>query len=291
MDKLLNSSFKANNIYHTISFSVAILSVFLFHELKNNELGIIAYLICFCVLAGICFIPKFIFKPIFWILATGLLSIALYFEVYQAANHHWVLAYLCIILGISLSFSKIDIQEKVLRDNAKILLWVIMFFAGFQKLLSNNYCSGSYFTYMFLTDSFFQPIIELIPEVKDIFAHNIKSISKLNSIDPNTGTAIRLLAPPIWVSISARIFAFIVLLGEIMFPFLYFLNRNPKLRNLSLILLIWGIFLTRLETGFLSIVAILGYAHCPTELYKIRLTYLVSILFFFVLIIFGVGYE
>ena len=135
---------------------------------------------------------------------------------------------------------------------------------------------------------FFNPFINYNSEAMEIINANVSAIENLELMDPNNSHAITLRKLHPNIKLLSILFAWITILFEFLIAFLLWSKPKSNITQILLIVLIIGIFMTRLETGFLSILSILLYAISATK--KIQLIAVLLTLFLFALTISGIGH-
>lgn len=233
---------------------------------------------------------ELLLMPFFWFSASFLLSLNLFEDWYHPANHHFLLFFICLILCLTLCKEKTE-QKKYLAENMRLVILILMFFATFQKLSSSSYLDGGFFGYIFIKGGFFRPLLSFFSEYQIWQEMNSELIRSSSEIDPNQHLEIQLTGNPKLFSIICKGFSYLVFIAEFLVLYIFWKIKNNKVRHIALILLIIGIFITRLECGFLSILCGIGICLCgTTDGYFCRI-YLALILLFNVLIILDLGFS
>jgi hypothetical protein len=172
--------------------------------------------------------------------------------------------------------------------NIKLLVVIVLLFSGIQKLLSPQFVSGDFTYYMINTGYFFKPILYLDHDIYDIVLNNKQQLLELKQTDPNEMGSIKLKNVfPNMAGIS-RIFAWFTIAVEIIAGLLILWKPRHIGTHFIFIMLILGIFLTRLETGFLALLAISGI--WLTNNIWIRATYALLAIVFLSLMITQFGF-
>ncbi len=163
--------------------------------------------------------------------------------------------------------------ETTLYNQAWLLLVLLMFFAGLHKLISPQVRDGSYYATLFLRGELFKPIIALLSHFQDIISTNNQIISEFHSSQPSIDGGETLLSPSKQLPLISKVFSYMVIFGELAIPVAFIIFRKSEIRHLFLISILIGVFLSRLECGFLSIICILGYANTLPSSKLIRAIY------------------
>ena len=194
---------------------------------------------------------SYFLKPLFW-LSTILLLLPYFLENYfLIANHSFITIYILLVLCISCYFK--EDQNKILRINAKYILAILMIFAVFQKLISDEFISGQMIGYMGYTGELFKFPIWFFPDIKDAISYNNEQIFKEITNLPETLT---LKNPIPYFDKFSIIFSYITILVEIVFAFLLFV-KSTILKNSFFALFVLTLIFTRQETGFILLLNIL----------------------------------
>ncbi len=238
----------------------------------------------FIGLAIILLFVKKITQPILWYVFMLLLVNDLIFDYLVRANHHFFLMYLTAVVIIYLHNNRFE----DFVTNIKLLLAIVLFFSGLQKILSPQFTSGDYYYYMISMGFFFKPLLYLTQDISDIMASNRAQIVQLHLLDPNTSEFITLKNVVPHQPIFCRIYAWLSIITEMIGAILILWKPRHVITHSFFVLIIIGIFFTRLESGFLATLAISGI--WLTDNYKFRAIYAVLTVIFFGLIITKLGF-
>ncbi|MEZ4803653.1 MAG: hypothetical protein R2797_12850 [Gelidibacter sp.] len=232
----------------------------------------------------IVFFVKNLRQPLLWYIFLTILISDLICDYFVRANHHFLLIYITILVIIFLHNG----QYEDFITNIKLLAVIVLLFSGIQKLVSPQFVSGDFYYYMINTGSFFKPLLYFNPEMKQIVAHNHAQISELALLDPNTSKIVTFQNVLPNLAIISHIFAWFTIIIEMGTAILIFLKPKHLVTHALFISLILGIFLTRLENGFLTLLAISGI--WLSEHTRIRAIYSVLAIVFITLIIINIGF-
>lgn len=236
-------------------------------------------------LVTLLFSRKNAFNIHIWYVFILILSIDLIAKYFREANHHFLLLYVALIVFLYLK----DIYNfKLFVKNIQYLTIIVVFFAGIQKMISQQFISGEYYYYMLNTGRFFKSFLNLSPELSEIVNLNKSEIQNLELVNPNKGTSIYLQSIDQNLKMFSIIFSWVTIAIELIVSVVLFFIPKKNITHILLIILIIGIFLTRLETGFLSILTISGLSLSSNS--KISLIYIFLTLFFFTLMITKIGF-
>lgn len=239
--------------------------------------------ICVGLFLVVLFVKK-ITQPLLWYIFLAILICDLICDYFVRANHHFLLIYVTLLVIIYLHNSRLE----DLMTNIKLLLVIVLVCSGIQKLVSPQFLSGDFYYYMINTGSFFKPILYFNQDMNDIVASNKAQISELGKLNPNASNSVILKDVfPNQASIS-RVYAWFSICMELMTGLFFLWKPKHLCTHILFILLIMGIFFTRLETGFMGLLAITGI--WLTDNYKIRAIYTVLTLVMLSLIITRIGF-
>lgn len=224
----------------------------------------------FLLFGGFCLVALFIRKitqPLLWYIFLTILISDLICDYFVRANHHFLLIYLTVIIIIFLHNSRLE----DLITNIKLLLVIVLLFSGIQKLFSPQFISGDFYYYMINTGSFFKPILYFNQEMNDIVLANKAQIAELGKLNPNYTNTIKLQNIVPNLDIISGVYAWFSICIELITGLLILWKPKQVFTHILFILLILGIFFTRLESGFMALLAISGI--WLTDNYKIRAIY------------------
>lgn len=220
-----------------------------------------------------------------WVVFLGLLVIDLYHDYFWVANHHFMLTFMVLSVLIY-SYHK---RSDILLKNIQLILVIVVMASALQKLMSDQFMSGDFYYYMVNRGSFFRKFINLFPESLEIATNNAESVLALKETDPNIGEST--LVKDIFSNVASAsiIFAWATVIIELLVAIAILLKPKSAWTHLLFSIMILGILCTRLETGFMALLAICGVFLCSNI--KIRLLYTVIVLGCFLLIVTKLGYH
>ncbi len=269
-----------------------VLGVTLIFLLETTPEFILPSLIVFWAVSHVLLMnPQKIYTPFFWLMLAALYILDIIHNPFFPANHHYLLFYLCLIFYFVFQSDENADREVLLKRNIKWVLVLLMFLAGVQKALSSEFIDGSFMAGSVLDGSYFKPIYYLIPSIKSVVKSNHDAIRAFLSSPPISEGPIDLTIFSYYSLGLIKVFSFLVLLGEILVALIFIFVKNRNIQQIALMSLILGIFLTRLECGFLSIVCILGFSLTTKDQMFIRQSYIVLIILFLSLSIVGLAFK
>lgn len=223
--------------------------------------------------------------PIIWIGFFILLVLDLCLLYLRVANHHFMLMFM--VLSVLLYFY--HKRKDILLKNIQMLLVVVIMASVFQKLMSSQFMSGEFYYYMFNRGSLFGVFLKLFPESFMVAKSNVQDIITFEATNPNNAKSIVMndIFPNIG-SISI-VFAWITVVVEFIVAAAVLWKPRSTRTHILLAMLIIGIICTRLEMGFMALLAICGIFLCSNL--KLRLLYVLITIGCIALIVTKIGYH
>ncbi|MGJ8590909.1 MAG: hypothetical protein ACSHXF_00075 [Aquaticitalea sp.] len=136
---------------------------------------------------------------------------------------------------------------------------------------------------------FFKPIWYYSTDLQDIISSNKDKIATLQVSNPSEMKSVTLQNVVPQLDILSRYYAWFSIAMELITGIIILWKPKHVFTHILFILLILGIFLTRLECGFMALLAICGI--WLTDNLKIRGIYTVLIIIFISLIITKIGFH
>ena len=230
------------------------------------------------------FFVKKITQPLLWYIFLIILISDLISDYFVRANHHFLMIYITVVIIVFLHNSRLEI----FTSNIKYLVVIVLFFAGIQKLISSNFISGDYYFHMINIGGFFKPILYYNPDMIDTIISNKELISELNQTDPNQFETITLKPLVPHLDSFSFVLAWMTIIMEMVAAILILWKPKHLVTHLVFIFLIMGIFFTRYENGFLTLLAISGL--WLTENIRIKAAYALLAIISLSFIITGIGF-
>lgn len=220
-----------------------------------------------------------------WIAFFALLSIDLYHNYFWVANHHFMVMFL-VLSVISFNFHK---RKDIFLKNIQILMVIVLFTSVVQKLMSSQFMSGDFYYFMTNRGYLFGKFIDFFPEKIELIRTNTKSISDLTTSNPNLGEHVVLkdIIPNLGTMSFA--FAWITVITELVVGIVLLIKPKGLWTHILFALMIIGILCTRLETGFMALLAICGLY--LSENFYLRLAYVMIAITTLILIVTKLGYH
>ncbi|MBC3847818.1 hypothetical protein H8K90_15580 [Winogradskyella echinorum] len=272
-----------DHIETAIQLLLIILSVYIFFTAEDHRIWKVPIL--FLGLISWFFFHKKTKHPIIWILLFLLLIFDLSHSYFWLANHHFMLMFLVLIV-ISYSYHR---QSEVLLKNVQLLLAFVILASVIQKITSSQFMSGNFNYYMINRGTLFGNFLNFFPENHEIAKRNVESFIALNATDPNLHQSIIIKN----VNPNVRLISIILVWGTIILESIvaFAILWKPKSTwtHVFFTTMIVGILITRLETGFMALLAICGIFLCRNL--KLRLFNVLVVLGCAALIITKYGYH
>lgn len=219
------------------------------------------------------------------ILFLATLLIDLSYDYFWVANHHFMLIFMVLSVLIFTYYKRKD----VLLKNVQIILVIVVLASGLQKLMSEQFMSGDFYFYMMNRGSLFRKFIDFFPDIIEIIMSNRDNMEALKNIDPNLGHSIVLKDALPKLSLMSQIFAWITVIIEILVAIAILIKPKSFWTHLLFSAMIIGILCTRLETGFMALLAICGIFLCNNL--KLRFLYTLIVIGCFLFIVTKLGYH
>ena len=284
--KLLDWTHIKQTLGDKMGLGIKLLFLFLLVYLINTGFGhprIKLPLLC-VILFLVIFFVKSIHQPLIWYLFLTILIFDLMSDYFVRANHHFLIIYMTILVIL---FLKNGRAEDFIT-NIKLLVFIVLLFSAIQKLMSSQFLSGDFYYYMFNTGNFFKPLLKFDHEMSTIITQNNASILEFSKTDPNITEHITLQNITPNIPIYSHVFAWFTIILELIAAIAILLKPKHMLSHILFIVLMFGIFLTRMENGFLCLLAISGV--WLSETIKMRLAYIAMTILFLSFIIVQIGY-
>lgn len=215
-------------------------------------------------------------NPLFWGILLLYFFITLGHNYYLVANHHFVVCY--VLTAVILHQITNLKSESYLHFHVRFLLLTILVLGALQKLLSPAYVSGAFFQLEMDMNYFLQPLDLILPEWQETTTGNKDLYKTLMKTNPNEYLDAQLKYPLPHSTLLATSLGWIAIIMEAMAGIIIFRKPHHLWSHLLFLGMIGGIFLFRMETGFLAMLATMGLLLSPSQ--KISFIYLSLILIF-----------
>ncbi|HKY20466.1 MAG TPA: hypothetical protein VJM31_04530 [Vicinamibacterales bacterium] len=119
-------------------------------------------------------------SPWFWFVLTAALLLWISAAYFIADNHHYLIAYWCLAVGLAL-FGGPE-GTRILRQSGALLIGLCFATAVASKLLNARYRDGSFFTWTLLSDPRFVPLATFIGGLKsDVRERHLVAMDRVRS--------------------------------------------------------------------------------------------------------------
>ena len=180
-------------------------------------------------------------------------------------------------------------RSDILQKNIQMLLVVVLMASVVQKLMSTQFMSGDFYYYMFNRGSLFGVFLNFFPESLAIAKSNVQNVLTLQKIDPNIKESIIIKDVFPNVGVVSHVFAWVTVVIEFIVAMALLWKPKSTWTQLIFAMLILGILFTRLETGFMGLLAICGLFLCNNS--KIRFLFVLIVMGCLTLIVTRLGYH
>ncbi|MDN3492108.1 hypothetical protein [Winogradskyella bathintestinalis] len=231
------------------------------------------------------FLQKKSKHPIIWIAFFALLVFDLYHFYFRVANHHFMLMFMV----LPVIFYMYHQKRSILLKNIQMLLVIVILTSVVQKLLSSQFMSGDFYYYMMNKGSIFGTFLNFFPDSLEVAQSNRASMLALYALDPNEGEHIVLNNVFPYLGQISFLFAWATVAVEFLVAIAILWKPRHIVTHLLFLTMILGILCTRLETGFMALLAICGIFLCHNI--KLRLLYVMIVMGCIALVVTKLGYH
>lgn len=225
-------------------------------------------------------------KPIFWLILLGYHTPLLFKNMYYVANHYFVLLYAMIAIIIFVSSLQ---NTHRLAFHFRVILAAVMIFGGLHKLLEPSYTNGAFFMYQIDMGVFLQPFKSVFSDWKVATQQNVMIHKQIQLVDPGIMVEKPLLAPVSPLRTIALIFGWGAIIMELTAGVLIALWPKRLFTHFVLTLTIVSVFVFRLETGFLSLLAAMALVLSPNRQFSVA--YGLLFILFISFLVSGIGLK
>jgi len=131
-------------------------------------------------------------QPSYWFVLAGLrLASHVGAGWYLVDNHQYLLTYWCLAVGLCLLIGNREEVERLLRQNARLLLGLCFAIATIWKIQAGQYLDGTFFQYSLLAVERFDKVAALLGGSAERVAVNAETIAQLRAV-PGPAEAVAL---------------------------------------------------------------------------------------------------
>jgi hypothetical protein len=222
---------------------------------------------------------------VLWIMFFALLLVDLFYSYFWVANHHFLLIFM--VLSVMLfSYHK---QRNIFLKNIQMLVVIVVLASVVQKVSSRQFMSGDFYYFVLNIGAFFKYFFGFFPESLDLAKSNSESLKLLQETDPNLRGSIVFNNVFLNLKFISVVFAWLTVIVEFLAAMAILFKPKNTWTHLIFIVMIIGVLCTRLETGFMSLLAISGLFLCSNK--RLSVLYVLIILGCIALIITKIGYH
>jgi len=255
------------------------LALFLFSEWVHGKEWYYSTPIFILSVLGI-LIPFLLRNKILWYLLSLLFVLKTIQNWWIQDNHLFVNTYWVLTIAFSLSMNE---PQKVLRENARMMIGLIFLFATVWKIISPDFISGAYFHYSFLTDLRFWEESKIFGGLT--LAEMKSNIAKVDQASAGGMGTAKLITNP-QIMMVTRIITWHTALIESLLAILFLLPDQWKLtsyRNYLLIIFALTTYLTMPIHSFswLLIIVAISQTHEGEKLDRVLLIACLPIMFIY----------
>jgi len=223
---------------------------------RNQTPSVLFNFLCLLAITSQFILSKKIKQSIlFWFCMCLFFAFKLLTTYFQAANHLFIAFYL------SLAFIVFFITRQngsILRKNVQLILGLALLFSGIQKIVSSDYYSGAYFYYMLQRGDFLWPLKYLSVSFQEITSYNMKVLESSRSVYPGGATFEALKTPFSGAKTMSYYLSVVSIALELGAGIIILVKPKSFITHLLILATIWGVFFTRQEVGFLTLLTVMG---------------------------------
>lgn len=271
-------------VHRTLQLFGTFIAIYCFRNLSPHTP--FNYIFFIALLLQLALYKQPLYKPQLWYTILIFLIVRLLKDYYLAANHLFVSIYITLSIIIYLHNGK---QANVLYKNCQLILGLVLFLSGFQKLISPEYTSGHFFEYMVYKGDFLWPLRFLSAEFKTITAANSEIISQTRLIYEKGTTFQALTAPFENLQPFSKIMAQVSIWLELLSGIAMLVNGKKWYAHLLAAITILGVAVTREEFGFLSLLTLAAMPLCRWR--SLHIFYVILIVLFHAGIVIRLGFN
>lgn len=204
------------------------------------------------------------------------------------ANHTYVFGYMCVALAMT-GLSASEHRQHVLRTNMQGLMLAIMAFAVLQKAITPGYLDGTINAFWLATGGYGRPLWTFSEGWQAVVRDNMGVLNEYYNVNQQALHELTLQSPMENLRLAGKILACVILGSEVVLPAIFVWKRAEIGRHIALLLFVPGVFLMRQESGFLSLLCVMGIACWPAKP-AIRWAYVAYLVILQVLFLLQFGY-
>ena len=224
-----------------------------------------------------------------WLAVTLTVTGYIVFEWPGPANHTYVFVYISLAFALA-SGSDSSEQEMILENNARNIFLVVMLFAVLQKAITPGYLDGTINAFWMSVGGYGQLLDSVSDRWHSAVVHNDIMMDKYYNETTMRVDAISLVKPIDNLRFWGVLLAFFVLSVELVVALIFVFSKSNLLKHTAVILFVISVFVFRQETGFLSLLCVIGLCGTQPKDVMFRGGYISLVAFFLAMMIIDVGY-
>lgn len=176
------------------------------------------------------------------------------------ANHAYVFVYLCLILLVT-AWQAPEDRALVFAKNTQYLLLAILVIATFQRIITPGYLDGSINAFWLANGGYGKPLYTFSSGWSEVVRSNHELLNGYYNGTPYRVDSLQLEAPISNLRFWGQVVSIGTLATEMVVGVLFVWGRTAAWKHVPLIGLVLLVFVTREESGFLSLLCIMGIAN------------------------------
>ncbi len=283
---MTNYFYKLNRLSKTTLLSFGFLIVMLIMIPKMYSLGYYFKIFwIFVVMAMLAFNKTPKVQWLGWSICLVFIGYEISQNYFYVANHVFLLFYIALIGFVAMFYPYGS--NKIIDFNAKMVLSLVLFFGGLQKIVASPFLEGDLMHFMFMRGELGNVLFSA-DFFQNYFIENKESMAEFRADLPSETTQIQM---PLLIKNQHLLFysfSIFVIVIELFLAILVWSNHQ-KTKLICFLLFLIGVMLTRLETGFISLLCLLLAVQIPVSNQFYKLWYIAIFVVCNVLIMLGLG--
>jgi hypothetical protein len=260
------------------SMSIRYWTIFFLNLIVMGEardlLPVFQPLVLLLSLVGIAW-PRCLKTPLYWLLLTLLLVTVIAQRYFLAANHIFLIGYLCLNFLV-VSLNRADDQDVLLERSLKYIFILAFVAAGLQKLLSPTFVNGSFLGFTCLIGPAMVRDFGLFNF--DIFMPNLVQMFNVLNADPATSYSAELFPPSVQFLNFCILASALTVFYEFVLALLFIVDELVRIKHIALQFFALFVALVFTECIFAGLVCVLGYSQLPAGARGLRFSYIAVML-------------
>jgi len=208
-----------------------------------------------------------------WAGLVVLLAAGIAMRPIDVPNHHYMLAYLCAAVAVSLTASSPAARRAALNGNGRWLIVALMGIATIQRLFQPDFLNGAYLGYELSRGGFGGPVLARIGDVAATNAANDAAIHAFRATPPAEAQSVTLSPHILTGGPVAMLFMVSILAIEAVICVAFLLLPRKLLPHVALLAFAGSLVALRQEVTFISVVCVLGLLATTPDRPRLRVIY------------------